>query len=86
MFNLTTFLSDLASIGPAIIGGVLALKNEVSGVSKTQLASDSAKLALGITTALGHSDPTVVAAAQSASSIIDTIVASIGTATNQQIN
>lgn len=85
-FNLKTFLLDLAAIGPDVIVGVLSIKNEVANVSKTQLASDSAKLALGVTAALGHDDPAVVEAAQTAASIIDSVVQSIGVATNQNVS
>jgi hypothetical protein len=85
MFNLETFLLDLTEIGPAVIGGVLALKNETPGVSKTQLASDSAKLALGITTALSQNDPVVLAAANQANSIIESIVKTIAASTQQKI-
>lgn len=85
-FNLQTFFLDLASIAPGLITGVLALKNETGSVSKTQLASDSTKLALGVTAALGHSDPDVVNDATAASTIIDTVVQSIATATNQKVS
>jgi hypothetical protein len=84
-FSLSAFLMDLAEIGPIIIQGVMSLKNEVTGVSKTQLASDSAKLALGVTTALAANDPTVTADAQAASSIIDSVVQSVATSTNQVV-
>lgn len=84
-FNLATFLLDLAQIAPPLIAGILALKNEVPGVSRTQLASDSLKLATGVTAALGHNDAAVVSDAQGASSIIDSVIQTIAKSTEQPV-
>jgi len=84
-FNLGTFLTDLAENGPSIFAGIMAIKNEVPTQSKTQVASDSAKLAFGVTAALSHNDPTVVADATAASTILDAVIGTIAQHTGQTV-
>ena len=85
-FNLKTFLSDLVTAGPSIFAAIMGLTHEVPNVSKTQLMNDSAHVAFGVTAALAHNDPQVVADAQAASAIIDTVTQTIAARTNQTVS
>ena len=73
-FSLKQFFLDLAEIGPAIVSGILNLKNEATHASKTQLAKDSLSLATGIGVALTSQDVDQQADAQAASQIVGSVI------------
>lgn len=77
-FSWSHFLVTLATIAPALVTGSLALANEAGSAPNLQTASDALHLATGVTQALASDDPNVVAAAGSASSIIDGVLSALG--------
>ncbi|HEX3643302.1 MAG TPA: hypothetical protein VHV10_18610 [Ktedonobacteraceae bacterium] len=84
-FNLKAFLLDIIEIAPALVSSVLQLKNETPGVSKTQLAADSLRLATGVSHALTSNDPVVQTEAAAASIIVDSIVHTVAKTTGQTL-
>lgn len=78
-FNWKQFLVNLAALAPTLVAGTAALAGEASTATKTQLATDSANLATGVSQVLLTGNEEEQAVAGFASQITKSII----TATSQ---